>query len=92
MYHASELLIIKDVLAIYTQQNQTMNACLVLPASNQGQQMLVDQKVKKFTELLPYTLPCMTAGSSRMSVAQRMSIPKSYLKFLSGAATSIFHH
>ena len=57
MYHSSELCIIKDVLDIYTQQKQrTMNACLVLPASSQRQQMSVDQKVEKFTEFLPCTL------------------------------------
>ena len=57
MYHASELFIIKHVLDIYTQQKtKTMNACEVLPASSQRQQMIVDQKVKTFTELLPYTL------------------------------------
>ena len=54
MYHASELFIIKDVLDIYTQQKK-MNACYVLPASSGKQQMLVDQKAKKFTELLPCT-------------------------------------
>ena len=32
-----------------------MNACQVLPATSQRQQMLADQKVKKFTELLPFT-------------------------------------
>ena len=54
MYHASELFIIKDVLDIYTQQ-QKINACYVLPATSEKQQMLVDQKAKKFTELLPCT-------------------------------------
>ena len=49
MYHASELFLIKDVLDIYTQQK-------VLPASSRRQQMLVDQKVKKFKELLLFTL------------------------------------
>ena len=32
-----------------------MNACQVLPATSERQQMLVDQKVKKFTQLLPCT-------------------------------------
>ena len=54
MYHASELFIIKDVLDIYTQQKK-INACYVLPATSEKQQMLVDQKAKKFTELLPCT-------------------------------------
>ena len=84
MYHASELFIIKDVLDIYTQQkHRTMNACEVLPASSQRQQMLVDQKVKKFTEFYHVHLQCMTAGSSRMSLAKRLSIwlQKSYLNF-----------
>ena len=66
MYHASELFIIKDVLDIYTQQK---NACYVLPATSEKQQMLVDQKAKKFTELLPCTFAVKTAGSSRMSLA-----------------------
>ena len=50
MYHTSELFWIKDVLEIYTQQN-TMNACYL--SRVKGQQVLVDHKVKKFTELLP---------------------------------------
>ena len=50
MYHASELFIIKDVLDIYTLQKK--NACYVLPATSEKQQMLVDQKAKKSTELL----------------------------------------
>ena len=55
MYHASELFIIKVALDIYTQQNQNNECMLSLPASSQRQQMLVDQKVKKLTELLPCT-------------------------------------
>ena len=52
MYHASELFIIKDW--IYT-LNKKINACYVLPAMSKKQQMLVDQKAKKLTELLPCT-------------------------------------
>ena len=55
MYHASELFIIKDVLDIYTKQKKKRNACYVLPATSEKQQVLVDQKGKKFTELLPCT-------------------------------------
>ena len=33
-----------------------MNACQVLPATSERQQMLVDQKFKKFAEGLPCTL------------------------------------
>ena len=55
MYHASEMFIIKDVLDITLNKNKTMNACYVLPAWRQRLEMLVDQKVKKFTENLPCT-------------------------------------
>ena len=42
---------------IYTlNENITTDACKVLPASSERQQMLVDQNVKKFTKLLPCTL------------------------------------
>ena len=52
MYHASELFIIKDVLDIYTQQK--MHVMYYLPRVIK-QQMIVVQKAKKFTELLPCT-------------------------------------
>ena len=55
MYHAIELFIIKDILDVNTQQKQKLNACQVLPASSERQQMLVNQKVKQFTELQPCT-------------------------------------
>ena len=34
-------------------KNKTLTACKVLPASSHRQQVLVDQKDTKFTELLP---------------------------------------
>ena len=55
MYNPSALFIIKDVLDIYTQQKQNNECILSTTCFCQRQQMLVAQKVKKFTELLPCT-------------------------------------
>ena len=55
MYHASELFIIKDVLDIYIQQKRNNECMLSTLASSQRQHMLVDQNIKKLTELLPCT-------------------------------------
>ena len=67
LYHASELFIIKDVLEIYTQQNKAMNACLLLPVSSQGQQMIIG--LRSLRSFCHVHLQCKTAGSSRMSLA-----------------------
>ena len=56
MYNASELFIIKDVLEIYTQQKQN-NECMIITTCVES---------RSFCHI---HLQCMTAGSSRVSLA-----------------------
>ena len=53
-----------------------------------------DHKVKKFTEFLPYTFAMYDCKQLEdvSSVEKAIWLQISYLKFLSGAITSIFHH
>ena len=53
MYNASELFIIKDVLEIYTQQNQN-NDCMFITTCLESR-TADDHKLKKFTQFLSCT-------------------------------------
>ena len=93
LYHASKLFIIKDVLEIYTQQKQS-NECMFITTCLESR-AADDHWVKKFTEFLPCTFAMYDCRQLEdVSSVERMSIllQKSYLKFLSGAITSFFHH
>ena len=48
-------------------KNKTMTACLLLPVSSQGQQMII--RLRSLRSFCHVHLQCMTAGSSRMSLA-----------------------
>ena len=67
MYNASELFIIKDVFEIYTQLKQNNECMFLLPVSSQGQQMII--RLRSLWSFCQIHLQCMTAGSSRMSLA-----------------------
>ena len=88
MYNASELFIIKDVLEIYNNECMFITTCLESRAAD-------DHKVKKFTEFLPcaFTMyDCRQLEDVSSVENVHMVIQISYLGFLSGASTSIFHH
>ena len=92
MYHASELFIIEDLLDIYTPQKQN-NECM-LSTTGQRQQILVGQKIKKLTELLPCTFAMYDCRQLvDVSIVENVHMVSEILyQFFSGTVTSIFHH
>ena len=88
MYHASELVIIKDVLEIENNECMLSTTCLESKAAD------VSYKVKKFTELLPCTFAMYDCRQLEdvSSLENVHTVTKILSQVLSGAAISIFHH
>ena len=92
LYHASELLIIKDVLEIYIQQKQS-NECMFITTCLESR-AADDHKVEKFTEFLPCSFAMYDCRQLEdvSSVENVHMVTEILSQVLSGAITSFFHH